>query len=92
MGFVIGELLVIKGYILLVFVKFFRLMERVGIFIDGLIIVFYIVFVDGDDFNELIVDVVRGILDGYIVLLRYLVYKNYYLVIDVLNSVSRFMS
>lgn len=67
-------------------------MERIGILDKGFIIVFYIVLVDGDDFNELIVDIIRGIFDGYIVLFRDLVNKNYYFFIDVLNSLSRFMN
>lgn len=54
--------------------------------------VFFIVFVDGDDFNEFIIDIVWGILDGYIVLLRVIVNKNYYLVIDVFVSISRVMN
>lgn len=48
---VIGEFFVIKGYLLLVFVKLLVLVECVGNGISGggLIIVFYIVFIEGDD-------------------------------------------
>lgn len=48
---VIGELLVIKGYLFLVFVKLLVLVECVGngIYGGGFIIVFYIVLIEGDD-------------------------------------------
>lgn len=67
---VIGEFFVIKGYLLLVFVKLLVLVECVGNGISGggLIIVFYIVFIEGDDQQDLIVDFVWVIFDGYIVL------------------------
>lgn len=82
---VIGELLVIKGYLLLVFVKLLKLVECVGNVEvgGGLIIVFYIVFFEGDDQQDLIVDVVCGVFDGYFVLFWWLVEEGYYLVIDI---------
>lgn len=48
---VIGEFLVIKGYLFLVFVKLLVLVECVGNGKEGggLIIVFYIVLIEGDD-------------------------------------------
>lgn len=53
-----------------------------------MIIGIYIVFVDGDDMNGLVFDLVWGILDGYIVFICELVIKNYYFVIDVFGFVS----
>lgn len=90
-GFVVGELFVICGYMFLVFVMFLCFFECFGVGESGVIIVFYIVFVEGDDMNEFVVDVVCGIFDGYIVFFCVFVYVNYYFVIDVLESISCFM-
>lgn len=49
------------------------------------------VFVDGDDLNGFVLDLVCGILDGYIVLKCEFVMFSYYFVILVLDLVSRIM-
>lgn len=89
-GLLVGELLIIRGYLLLVFVKLLVLVECVGNGVKGcgLIIVFYIVLIEGDDLQDLIVDVVCVIFDGYILFLCCVVDSGLYLVIDVELLVS----
>lgn len=90
----IGEFFVIKGYLSSVFVKLSVLVERVGNGISGggSIIAFYIVFIEGDDQQDSIVDFARAIFDGYIVLFRRLAEVGYYSVIDIEASISRVMT
>jgi flagellum-specific ATP synthase len=47
------------------------------------------VLVEGDDFNEPIADLVRGLLDGHIILSRQLAQQNHFPAVDVGQSVSR---
>lgn len=71
-GFVLGEQLMVKGYLLLVVFLILNLIECIGfgLFGQGVIMVIYIVLVDGDDIiNDLVVDIVCVIFDGYFVLL-----------------------
>ncbi|HEY9745668.1 MAG TPA: EscN/YscN/HrcN family type III secretion system ATPase, partial [Oculatellaceae cyanobacterium] len=49
----------------------------------------YTVLVEGDDMNEPVADMVRGLLDGHIVLSRELAHQNHFPAVDVLASVSR---
>lgn len=67
-----------------------RLLERAGMGKVGSITGIYTVLVDGDDMNDPIADVSRGILDGHIILSREIA-NYYYPAIDVLNSKSRVM-
>jgi flagellum-specific ATP synthase len=46
---------------------------------------------EGDDLNDPIVDAIRSIADGHIVLSRELANQNHYPAIDVLGSISRVM-
>jgi flagellum-specific ATP synthase len=67
-------------------------LERVGPLEKGSITGLYTVLVDGDDLNDPIVDSMRSILDGHIVLSRHLAMQGHFPAIDVLQSVSRVMS
>lgn len=70
------------------FVELLKFFEWVGFGMDeGSIIGLFIVFVEGGDFDEFIVDVVCGILDGYIVMECSIVEWGCYLVINVLKFV-----
>lgn len=86
-GLLVGELLVMWGYLFLMFLLFVGLFECVGIDECGLIIGIYMVFVDGDDYNEFIVDIVCLIFDGYVVFDCVFVLFGYYFVIDVFGFV-----
>ncbi len=68
-----------------------KLLERAGTSSRGTITGLYTVLVDGDDLNEPVTDMVRGIIDGHIILSRKLANQNHYPAIDVLASVSRVM-
>ncbi len=68
-----------------------KLVERAGRFANGSITAFYTVFMEGDDQQDPIVDTVRSLLDGHIVLDRKLSLANHYPPISVLDSLSRLM-
>lgn len=74
---------------LMVFIELFWLFEWVGLgkFGIGLIIGLFMVFVEGDNYNELVVDVVCGIFDGYVVMEWVIVECGCYLVINVFKFV-----
>jgi flagellum-specific ATP synthase len=57
----------------------------------GSITGFYTVLVEGDDTNDPLVDAVRSILDGHILLSRDIAAKNHYPAIHLLPSLSRVM-
>ena len=67
------------------------LLERAGNDQNGSITGIYTVLVEGDDMDGTIPDMVRGILDGHIVLDRKLANKNHFPAINVLASKSRVM-
>jgi flagellum-specific ATP synthase len=68
-----------------------RLVERAGRFSVGSITGFYTVLMEGDDQQDPIVDTVRSLLDGHIVLDRNLALRNHYPPISILDSLSRLM-
>jgi flagellum-specific ATP synthase len=69
-----------------------RLIERAGRFGAGSITAFYTVLMEGDDQQDPLVDAVRSLLDGHIVLDRTLAAHNHYPPISINDSLSRLMS
>jgi flagellum-specific ATP synthase len=90
-GLAAGEPPTAKGYTPSVLSMLARLVERVGRFSQGSITAFYTVLMEGDDQQDPIVDTVRSLLDGHIVLDRNLALRNHYPPISVLDSLSRLM-
>lgn len=90
-GLAAGEPPTAKGYTPSVFTLLAQLLERAGHFGTGSITGFYTVLMEGDDQQDPLVDSVRAILDGHIVLDRRLSAQGHYPPINVLDSLSRLM-
>jgi flagellum-specific ATP synthase len=90
-GLATGEPPTAKGYTPSVFTRLARLVERAGQFRVGSITAFYTVLMEGDDQQDPIVDAVRSLLDGHIVLSRALAAEGWYPPVEVLDSISRLM-
>ncbi len=90
-GLAAGEPPTAKGYTPSVFSRLARLVERAGRFRLGSITAFYSVLMEGDDQQDPLVDAVRSLLDGHIVLSRALAAEGWYPPIEVLDSISRLM-
>jgi flagellum-specific ATP synthase len=90
-GLAAGEPPASKGYTPSVFAHLAKLVERAGRFETGSITAFYTVLMEGDDQQDPIVDAVRSLLDGHIVLSRELASQGWYPPIHVLDSLSRLM-
>ncbi|ODB37093.1 hypothetical protein BB427_13935 [Pseudoalteromonas sp. BMB] len=89
-GLAIGEPPTLKGYTTSVFSAVPKIVERCGRFKDrGAITAIFTVLVENDDFNDPVVDTLRAILDGHIVLTRQLAERYHFPAIDILKSVSR---
>ncbi len=90
-GLAAGEPPTAKGYTPSVFSRLARLVERTGQFRVGSITAFYTVLMEGDDQQDPLVDAVRSLLDGHVVLSRALAAEGWYPPIEVLDSISRLM-
>ncbi len=90
-GLAAGEPPTAKGYTPSVFARLARLIERAGRFRSGSITAFYTVLMEGDDQQDPLVDAVRALLDGHVVLDRALAAEGWYPPIAVLDSISRLM-
>jgi flagellum-specific ATP synthase len=90
-GLAAGEPPTAKGYTPSVFTRLAKLVERAGRFRNGSITAFYTVLMEGDDQQDPLVDSVRSLLDGHIVLSRELASEGWYPPVQVLDSISRLM-
>jgi flagellum-specific ATP synthase len=90
-GLAAGEPPTAKGYTPSVFTRLARLVERTGQFRVGSITAFYTVLMEGDDQQDPLVDAVRSLLDGHVVLSRTLAAEGWYPPVEVLDSISRLM-
>ena len=91
MGLAAGEPPTAKGYTPSVFNRVAKLVERAGRFRRGSITAFYTVLMEGDDQQDPVVDAVRSLLDGDVVLSRSMATAGWYPPVDVLDSLSRLM-
>jgi flagellum-specific ATP synthase len=90
-GLAAGEPPTAKGYTPSVFSRLARLVERTGQFGSGSITAFYTVLMEGDDQQDPLVDAVRSLLDGHVVLSRTLAAEGWYPPVETLDSISRLM-
>jgi flagellum-specific ATP synthase len=91
-GLAAGEPPTAKGYTPSVLNMLARLVERAGNFSLGSITAFYTVLMEGDDQQDPVVDTVRSLLDGHVILDRSLAMRGHYPPISILESLSRLMS
>ncbi|MGB8885537.1 MAG: FliI/YscN family ATPase [Candidatus Korobacteraceae bacterium] len=90
-GLAAGEPPTAKAYTPSVFSLLARLVERAGSFASGSITAFYTVLMEGDDQQDPLVDALRSLLDGHIMLDRRLAAEGHYPPIALLDSLSRLM-
>jgi flagellum-specific ATP synthase len=90
-GLAAGEPPTAKGYTPSVFSRLAQLVERAGSFRAGSITAFYTVLMEGDDQQDPLVDAVRSLLDGHVVLSRAKASAGWYPPIELLDSISRLM-
>ena len=90
-GLAAGEPPTAKGNTPSVFTLLSQLVERTGNFRAGSVTAFYTVLMEGDDQMDPIVDAVRSLLDGHILLDRRLTSEGHFPPIHLLDSLSRLM-
>ncbi|MDH3717731.1 MAG: FliI/YscN family ATPase [Planctomycetota bacterium] len=90
-GLAAGEPPATRGYPPSVYAVLPQLIERTGSTAEGTITAFYSVLVEGDDPQEPVSDILRGLLDGHCTLSSRLAAEGQYPAIDVVDSVSRLM-
>jgi flagellum-specific ATP synthase len=90
-GLAAGEPPASRGYTPSVFARLAKLVERAGNFRNGSITAFYTVLMEGDDQQDPVVDSVRSLLDGHVVLSRSMAAGGWYPPVNVLDSLSRLM-
>jgi flagellum-specific ATP synthase len=90
-GLAAGEPPASKGYTPSVFTRLAKLVERAGNFQNGSITAFYTVLMEGDDQQDPVVDAVRSLLDGHVVLSRSMAAGGWYPPVNVMDSLSRLM-
>ena len=88
-GLARGEVPVRRGYPPSVFAELPRLIERAGTSAAGSITALYTVLLSSDVDEDPMVDEVKGLTDGHILLRRSLAEQGHYPAIDVLGSISR---
>lgn len=86
-----GELPALRGYPASTAQKIMNLCERTGpgVTDTGSITAIYSVLVSGSDMDEPIADILRGVLDGHVILDRSIAERGRFPAIDILRSVSR---
>src|SRR6201985_3692961 len=90
-GLAAGEPPASKGYTPSVFARLAKLVERAGNFRNGSITAFYTVLMEGDDQQDPVVDAVRSLLDGHVVLSRSMAAAGWYSPGNVLDFLSCLM-
>jgi flagellum-specific ATP synthase len=90
-GLAAGEPPTSKGYTPSVFRMLAQLVERAGNMGTGSITAFYSVLMEGDDQMDPIVDSVRSLLDGHIMLDRRMTSQGHFPAVNILDSLSRLM-
>jgi len=91
-GLAAGEPPTAKGYTPSCWTLLAQLVERAGQFNQGSVTAFYTVLMEGDDQQDPLVDAVRSLVDGHIMLDRKMAIQGHYPPISILDSISRLMS
>lgn len=88
-GMMRGELPIARGYPTSLYHIFPQIVERCGTSDKGTITGIFTVLVEGDDDDEPVTDIVRGIVDGHVILSRELAHQMQYPAVYISGSLSR---